>query len=269
MKTFPSVSLCISTYNWAEALELCLESVLLQTHLPDEIIIGDDGSTEETKKLIDRLRPKFSIPVKHIWQPDEGFKLAQIRNKSFAAATANYIIQIDGDLILNKYFIEDHLRFAHRGTFISGARSLLNAEGAKNLFSRKNIEYIAKHYRLAKKYNATRFLPAAFVMHQLQKGRRQIKYVLGANMSFWKDDILKVNGYNEDFKGWGKEDNDLSIRLSNAGIKLHFLKFAGVVYHLYHKEASKERMQQNELLLMEAMSQKQTFVANGLNKYLK
>jgi len=269
MKIFPSVSLCISTYNWPEALELCLESVLLQTHLPAEIIIGDDGSTEETKFLIDDLRPKFSIPLKHIWQPDEGFKLAQIRNKSFASATGDYIIQIDGDLVLNKYFIEDHLRFAQSGTFISGARSLIGVADTKQLFQYKNITQVARQFKLQKKYNAIRFLPAAYVMHQLQKGNKQIKYVLGANMSFWKEDILKVNGYNEDFKGWGKEDNDLAIRLWNAGIELHFLKFAGIVYHLYHKEASKERMQQNELLLIEAMRQKQTFVPNGLRKYLK
>jgi predicted glycosyltransferase involved in capsule biosynthesis len=219
--------------------------------------------------LVDQIRPKFSIPVKHIWQPDEGFKLAQIRNKSFAAATGNYVIRIDGDLVLNKHFIEDHLRFARKGTFISGARSLLGAEDTKVLFQKKNIEQISTKYKLEKTYNAHRFLPVAFFMHQLQKGSKQIKYVLGANMSFWKEDILKVNGYNEDFKGWGKEDNDLSIRLSNAGVQLHFLKFAGIVYHLYHKEASKDRMQENELLLMEAMKQKQTFVANGLNKYLK
>jgi glycosyltransferase involved in cell wall biosynthesis len=269
MKTFPAVSLCISTYNWPEALELCLESVLLQTHLPDEIIIGDDGSTEETKILINQIRLKFSIPVKHIWQPDDGFKLAQIRNKSFAATTGEYIIQIDGDLVLNKFFIEDHLRFAKPGTFMSGARSLLCSEDTKVLFGRKNIKQISQEYKLEKNYNAKRVLPAAFLLHRLQKGSRQIKYVLGANMSFWKEDIVKVNGYNEDFRGWGKEDNDLSIRLSNAGVKLHFLKFAGIVYHLYHKEASKERMQENELLLMEAMRQKQTFVANGLSKYLK
>ena len=194
MKKFPTVSLCISTYNWPEALELGLQSVLLQTHLPGEIIIGDDGSTEETKIIIDQFRPKFSMPLNHIWQPDEGFKLAQIRNKSFAAATGNYIIQIDGDLVLNKHFIEDHLRFARKGTFISGTRSLVDADGTRTLFQKKNIEHIPENYRLQKEYNAKRFLPAAILMHQLQKGSKQIKYVLGANMSFWKEDILKVNG---------------------------------------------------------------------------
>jgi glycosyltransferase involved in cell wall biosynthesis len=263
------VSLCISTYNWPSALELCLESVLLQTQLPDEVIIGDDGSGPDTKELIDSLRSRFPVPLHHIWQPDEGFKLAQIRNRSFAAASGEYIIQVDGDLVLNRHFVKDHSRFASQGSFISGARSLLTQPATEKLFAEKNISDISGRYELRKKYNARRFFPAAFLNFHLQAGISQVKYVLGANMSFWKADLVKVNGYNEDFTGWGKEDNDLSMRLSNAGVRLHLLKFAGVIYHLYHNEAPREKMQQNELLLMEAIREKRTFVANGLNKYLK
>jgi glycosyltransferase involved in cell wall biosynthesis len=262
------VSLCIATYNWPSALELCLRSVLLQTLMPDEVIIGDDGSTNDTRALIDELRPQFPVPLHHIWQPDEGFRLAQIRNRSFAAASGDYIIQADGDLVLHKDFIKDHLMFARQGVFISGARSLLSQTASKNLFAEKNIHAVAG-YELEKKHNAIRFLPAAFLNFHLQKGISQVKFVLGANMSFWRADLLKVNGYNEDFTGWGKEDNDLAARLSNAGARLHFLKFAGIIYHLYHKEAPRDKMQQNELLLMQAIREKQTFVANGLNKYLK
>jgi predicted glycosyltransferase involved in capsule biosynthesis len=132
----------------------------------------------------------------------------------------------------------------------------------------KNIDAVAS-YDLEKSYNARRILPAAFLNFHLQKGISQVKYVLGANMSFWRDDLVKVNGYNEDFTGWGKEDNDLSLRLSNAGIKLHFLKFAGIIYHLYHKESPRDRMLLNEALFMETLKEKRTFVANGLKKYLK
>jgi glycosyltransferase involved in cell wall biosynthesis len=242
--------------------------VLLQTYMPDEVIIGDDGSTGETKALVDELRPQFTFPVHHIWQPDEGFRLAQIRNRSFAAASGDYIIQADGDLVFHKDFIKDHLRFAKKGVFISGARSLLSATASKSLFAKKDIDAIGS-YELEKKHNAIRFLPATFLNFYLQKGVSQVKFVLGANMSFWKADLLKVNGYNEDFTGWGKEDNDLAARLCNAGTRLHFLKFAGIIYHLYHKEAPRDKMQQNEVLLMQAVREKQTFVANGLNKYLK
>ena len=52
----PRTSIVVSTYNWPEALELTVRSILKQTVLPDEIVIADDGSGEETKKAIERLQ---------------------------------------------------------------------------------------------------------------------------------------------------------------------------------------------------------------------
>ena len=92
-------------------------------------------------------------------------------------------------------------------------------------------------------------------------------YVLGCNMAFWKEDLLKVNGYNEEFTGWGKEDNDISIRLMNAGVKLRFLKFGGIVYHLHHNERPLSRVAINEELYNESRSKKITYVPKGMSQY--
>src|SRR5687768_10761216 len=100
MMTTITTSLIISTYNWPEALNLCLMSIKSQTLLPDEIIIADDGSSGETKVLIENFQRSFEVPILHVWQPDQGFQLSRIRNKAIARATKEYIIQIDGDLIL-------------------------------------------------------------------------------------------------------------------------------------------------------------------------
>jgi glycosyltransferase involved in cell wall biosynthesis len=250
-------------------LELCLNSVLFQTHLPDEIIVGDDGSTEETKHTIEKFREKCSIPVVHVWQPDEGFKLSQIRNKSFAASSKEYVIQIDGDVILNKHFVEDHLRFAKSKVFIAGTRSLLTMRSTEQVLQEKSVGEIGKRYKLDKRYNSWRIPMAAYCNFQFQKGIEQTKYVLGANMSFWRKDLIAVNGYNEAYSGWGKEDNDLAIRLFNAGIQIHSLRFAGIIYHLKHNESSKEFHDRNLILLKQAIQEKQVFTTNGLNKYLK
>jgi glycosyltransferase involved in cell wall biosynthesis len=237
--------------------------------LPDEIIVGDDGSTEETKQTIDKFRENCTTRVVHVWQPDEGFKLSQIRNKSFAAASKEYVIQIDGDVILNKLFIEDHLSFAKKKVFIAGTRSLLTNLSTEQILEEKAIDGVAKRYELDKRYNARRIPIAAHLYFQLQKGIAQTKYVLGANMSFWRHDLLAVNGYNESYSGWGKEDNDLAIRLFNAGIQIHSLRFAAIIYHLKHNESSKEFHDRNLLLLNQAIQEKQVFTTNGLNKYLK
>jgi glycosyltransferase involved in cell wall biosynthesis len=261
------ISLCISTYNWPGALHLCLQSVLAQTVLPKEVIIGDDGSGPETRTLIEQWEQRFTIPLVHVWQPDEGFKLAQIRNKSFAKATGQYIVQIDGDLVLHPGFIADHARFARTGCFVTGARSLINPPATQQLIQAGRIDEELIHQSLTKKYNALH-LPLLGWLNYFVARRNLVKYVLGANMAFFKQDLLLVNGYNETFTGWGKEDNDLAIRLCNAGLALHSVKFAAVIYHLYHKEADRHNISLNEGMLKNTIAQRLVKAPQGLDQYL-
>ena len=120
-----STSLIISTYNRSDALELCVKSVLRQSLLPDEIIIADDGSKEDTGELIHQLAASSEVPIIHVWHEDLGFRLASIRNKAIAKASKEYIIQIDGDIVLHKDFVKDHVRFAKKGSFVTGSRVLI------------------------------------------------------------------------------------------------------------------------------------------------
>ncbi len=122
MRKLPTSTLVTPTYNWPEALELLLLSLLRQTRLPDEIIIADDGSKEETKSVIDKYKEKFSVPLIHIWHEDKGNRKPAIMNKAIAQAKGDYIIEIDGDIIMEKHFVEDHLRFAEEGIEIPFAQ---------------------------------------------------------------------------------------------------------------------------------------------------
>ena len=106
------VSVLISTYNWSGALELSLNSLLGQTILPDEIVVADDGSTEDTKEIIDLFAKRTTIPVIHCWQPDKGFRLSLARNIGLKSISYNYVVQIDGDVICHKNFIADHLFYS-------------------------------------------------------------------------------------------------------------------------------------------------------------
>ena len=132
-------SLIISTYNWPASLELVLKSVSAQVYLPDEVIIADDGSGNDTKRLIDQLRPGFPVPLIHVWHEDEGFRKTIILNKAIYKSSADYIIQIDGDVILEKHFIGDHLASAEPATFLRGTRALLNETKTREVFQSKNI----------------------------------------------------------------------------------------------------------------------------------
>lgn len=107
-KISQDISLIITTYNNPAFLELILKSILSQRLMPLEVIIADDGSTYETRVLIDSYRKFFLVPLIHSWIPDEGFRVAKSRNKAIARAKGNYIVVIDGDIVVNKYFISDH-----------------------------------------------------------------------------------------------------------------------------------------------------------------
>jgi glycosyltransferase involved in cell wall biosynthesis len=262
-----STSLIVSTYNWPEALNLCLKSIQSQTVLPDEIIIADDGSSDDTKSLINLFKETFTIPIIHVWQPDNGFQLARIRNKAIAAATKNYIIQIDGDLILHKKFVEDHINFAREGSFATGSRVILGEEFSINLLKAKAVKISIFTKGISNISNGFRI---NFLRNYLATRYRinDMYYMRGCNMAFWRTDLLRVNGYNEEFVGWGREDNDVAVRLINLGISKRVLKFGGIVFHIYHKVAPKANLDRNDQMLIAAIKNKTTYIPKGVNQYL-
>ena len=134
-------TLIISTYNWPEALGLVLKSVLNQSKLPDQIIIADDGSTKDTKVVIDAFKSEVETPVIHIWQEDTGFRKAKILNKALIASTGDYILQVDGDCILHKHFVKDHLSLVKPNQFLFGSRVTIKKSYLDSLFKSKEINF--------------------------------------------------------------------------------------------------------------------------------
>lgn len=258
-------ALLISTYNWPEALDLVLKSILNQTKFPDEILVADDGSSEETKMLIDRFRNDINVPICHVWQEDIGFRKSKILNKAIAQTTADYIIQIDGDCIMHKKFISDHMKFAQEGFYLYGSRVNISPKYISSIFEKKMTEFnfFSKEIK-----NRTRSLSIPF-LSKLYKSHYGIsKKFRGCNVSFWRKDLIDINGYNEDFEGWGREDSDLVIRMGNNGIKARRLRYAGIVYHIFHKSNSKSNLELNNEIQKETIEKGITKIANGIDQYL-
>lgn len=260
-------TLIISTYNRPDALLLCLKSVFRQSIVPDEIIIGDDGSDNRTAEVIRSLAEKSGMELKHIWHEDRGFRLAMMRNKCIAAATGDYIIEIDGDVILHRNFISDHLSFARKGFYVKGGRVNLGKRLTQRLCQQG--EYRSLHALcpgIANKRENALHIPL-FARYLAPRYRRNKESALGCNMSFFKEDLIAVNGYDEFFEGWGGEDGDLGRRLQTYGLKKRHLKFAGIVFHLWHLDKYMQNKEKNI-----AYSQRPSvtvYCENGIDKYLK
>lgn len=248
-----SCTLMISTYNWPEALALVLESVRRQTRIPDEVIVADDGSGEPTRALIDSFRRKMPCPLIHVWQEDLGFRKCIIWNEAIRRAKYDYIVQIDGDCVLDADFIADHLRFAKPGTFVCGSRTLLSRELTQALLADPRREISPFSQGVSNKVNALRIRPLSVFF--AARYRANVPYISkGCNMAFWRKDLLAVNGYNETISGWGREDAEIEVRLMKLGIRRRSLKFGGVQYHLFHKELDRSRDARNIEILNRALA---------------
>ena len=263
-----TVALLISTYNWKEALELVLMSVKNQSVFPDEILIADDGSKVDTKNLIEGFARSFPKPVIHIWHEDNGFRKTIILNKAIAACTAQYIIQLDGDCILHKHFIKDHIASATKGKYVFGSRCRIEEDHVNKVFGKKKINFNIFSKDIKARTKAIRF-PFLSKLYALKTVTDLTFKLRGCNIAFWRADILAVNGYNETMVGWGMEDSELVARLIHSGIYGKRLRYKGLVFHIHHTIYSRDKYNVNDQILNDTIKHKTVWANNGIDKYLK
>ena len=87
-------------------------------------------------------------------------------------------------------------------------------------------------------------------------------------MSFFRNDCISVNGFNEDFIGWGREDSEFAVRLINSGILRRNVRFSAIACHLGHCENTRHSLVDNDRILEQSIASKLTRCKNGIDKYL-
>lgn len=259
-------AIVVSTYNWPSALSVCLKSIASQSVLPDEVIIADDGSTQETARLIEKFKKDFPIQITHIWQPDEGFQLSKIRNKAIASTDADFIIQIDGDVILHKNYVKDFIHLAKKGVCILGSRVSLSKSLSERIMHSSKLPHINLFTPgiIQKRFRAIYCPIGRYFSHLYKKNTIR---GFGCSMAFWREDFIAINGYDERFVGWGCEDRDLLLRLRQNGVSTHKMLFIGIVYHLWHKEADRSFRSSNRKLCY-GKDKNEIFCPQGISQYL-
>jgi glycosyltransferase involved in cell wall biosynthesis len=257
-------SLIITTYNWQEALELSLLSAFKQSQLPGEIIIADDGSDNATCETVERLAKQSPIPLIHSWQQDKGFRAARSRNKAIAKATGDYLILIEGDIIMERHFIADHILAAKAGFFIQGTRVILNEQMTQRALQQKEIEFCAWTPGIENRKNCLR---SSLLSKFFSFSSKSLSGIKTCNFAFWKKDAEAVNGFNEEFLGWGREDSEFTARLLNNGIRRQNLRFKALAYHLHHPVNSRQSLAINDAILAHTCDQHLTWCDKGLNQH--
>lgn len=241
-----------------------LEGFLYQKEAPCEIIIADDGSGRDTEDLIRKLAAQFSFPLLHVWQENKGFRAGKIRNSGIVRASGDYIILLDGDCVVDRNFISDHLSLAEAGCFVQGKRILVGKNAVEYFDCHKANSFpalwkMAMTGRISNSHHIMR-LPFAMSIRD-----RRLKGIKSCNMGFYKQDVLAVNGFNEDYIGWGNEDSDLACRFYKYGLIKKTSPLRAICFHLWHP-TNKASGDLNKKLLDKTISSDTYFCDNGIFK---
>jgi glycosyltransferase involved in cell wall biosynthesis len=229
---------------------------------PFEIIVADDGSDNKTKDLITKFNKECAMNIIHSWQEDNGFRAARSRNNAILKSTGDYIVLIDGDTILHPNFVKDHLNSAEQGYFVQGSRVLLSEKETKNALARTIVNFSFFSSNLKNRKNAiySKLLSSVF-----SSKKKYLHGIKSCNMAFYKKDCLKINGFNNDFEGWGREDTEFVVRLINNGIKRKSVRFNLIQFHLWHNENSRMSLEKNDAILDNAINNRIKWCENGIN----
>jgi len=174
---------------------------------------------------------------------------------------------LTGNIILDQNFIADHLSIKAIGYFVTGSRLLLGKKITDELLDSEKINFASLRWKGKNFFNTLRIPLFTRLLQNTYKTKgKHLDYVKGCNMAFWKSDLYLVNGYDESFSGWGREDTDICIRLLHAGVKKKFIKFGGVQYHLYHPLASRDQLDANDALIEQLKLNQISFCKQGLIK---
>lgn len=266
------VALIISVYKDTQNLKVILDSLKFQTYQDFEIIISEDGNFEGMQKLISEF--PFANPVKHITQPDEGWRKNKALNKTIRSTSAEYLIFIDGDCVPHHKFIESHIKLSSQNGIVAGKRVKLGPKYS-NLFTENIEDLLRLESRVEKemaemKRDGVRFYEEAFYINPsgilgFIPRLRKMKYLKGCNMSCHKQTIESINGFDEDYTlpAVG-EDTDLTWRFLGLGYKLISARNMAVQYHLHHKENWTDQ-NENISIMRKKMAAKEYICKNGLS----
>src|SRR5947209_16417749 len=231
----PEIALLVSTYQRPAHLRRVLGSIAAQRGVAGafEVVVVDDGSCDDTHAIVRQFAAAASFPVQRTTHPHDGFQLARIRNEGAAASTAPYLLFLDGDCVLPPDHVRIHLDrrqsgYAMAGNYIYLARGVSERITEDDVTSGRYLSWIGWRERLPIRWQHVR---ASFysLLHDPTRPK-----LLGGNIGIARADYQRVNGYDENFRGWGCEDDDLRLRLRSAGVGVASIAWWTHTYHLWH-----------------------------------
>ena len=257
------ISVLVTTYKRPGYLRKVLASYLDQTCPPHELVVADDGSGPATRAVVDAFADQAPFRVVHSWQPHLRMpRLSHLRNLGTRAMTGDYIIYTDGDCVASRHFVADHQRLARPGWFVQGKRAWCKYK-VHDAFTGR--EPFLEKLRLCATGGLTK---PHWLVHLPGIGveNKTIGHTQSCNMAVFREDVLRINGWNEQFLGFWRQDSEFALRLMRGGVRRRDAIFSAIVYHLEHaKPLVVSDLSRNDRLLERAQVGP-VFVTQGLNR---
>lgn len=268
MTTPQRIGVIVTTYNKPVELEIVLGGWMQQSDRDFSIYIADDGSTPDTADMVRAYAEKSEIPIHHSWQEDAGFRAARSRNLAIeAAADCDYLIFTDGDCIPLENMVATHRKFAEPGIFLNGGRILLSKELSAELSEYPWPIASESKWRMlirSLKGEINKAMPL-FLPLMATAPSQNLHGVRSCHLSCWREDMVKANGFDESFVGWGREDSDMAARLFHLGIRRRTIRGLPLL-HIWHHEEERGALEQNDALLEECLQQQRCRAVRGLSE---
>lgn len=261
----------VSVYKNTRFLRAVLDSLKWQTEQRLELIVSEDGESEEMKSFLGG----YSFPWRwqHLTQPDIGWRKNRALNRAILSAHAEQLIFIDGDCVLHPRFVEMHVRHFAPDAILTGKRVMLSKPLAQRVVDNPAFALRLQPYvwaslfchRGVKRPEEGVFLSPDGLLGFVPK-RRRLNYLTGCNMSFSRQAIESINGFDEDYTSpaYG-EDTDLVWRFRMAGYHFTSLRNMAVEYHLWHPKSWTDQTA-NQAMGLEKSRKGEFVCRNGIIK---
>ncbi len=261
----PQISLIISVYKRIDALALILSALNNQRFKDFEVVVAEDNDAQLMKEFIANQKTQYSFSVKHVSQPDDGFRKNKILNEAIKTAGGEYLVFIDGDCIPHYQFLNQYHKLLQPKLCLFGRRVMLSERLTQKLLANQNLKQINFLNLLA--FGSKRLEDGVFIPFDLNLKKRD-KGMWGCNFGLLKQHILDINGFDEDYTSANVgEDEDVEWRLRKIGVQFKRIKNRVVLYHLHHNtHYSKEDYTNNHIMMMRKMEANLFFCKNGIIK---
>jgi glycosyltransferase involved in cell wall biosynthesis len=264
------LTVIVATYNRPDALDAALRALAGQSDRGFEIVVADDGSGEATAAVVSAWAPRLPVPLRHVWQEDRGFRLAEIRNRAILQSFGEICVFLDGDCLARRDFVAAHRRLAAPGWFVAGNRILLSPAATQRILSEELTPEnwtVPAWLSARQRGDINRLAPLARLpLGPLRRlTARRWEGARGCNIAVRREDLLRADGFDAAVTGWGLEDSDLVIRLIRAGCRRKDGRFATGVLHLWHPEQDRSRLAENRRRLDALLASDRLRAERGLS----